>query len=207
MTFIAYIDVKSPYAYLALHEIEAIEDELGVEADWRHFTLDIPSYLGSAELDAAGTVLRSDRTEHQWKRVRYAYMDVRRRANPLGLTIRGTTKIWDSSAAGAAMLFAKRSGRAPMRRFLSDVYARFWRRELDIEDLDVLAERLSAAGVDPPEFRDWAREEGGALHDAQRAEAWEAGVFGVPTLSVDGELFFGAETFPLARARLQQRRN
>lgn len=202
MTFTAWIDVKSPYAYLALHEIEAIEDALGVEADWRHFTLDIPSYLGSAELDAAGEVLRSDRTEHQWKRVRYAYMDVRRRANRLGLTIRGTTKIWDSSGAGAAMLYAKREGRAAMRRFLADVYARFWRRELNIEDLAVLSDRLAAAGVDPSGFTAWAAGEGRALQDAQRAEAWEAGVFGVPTLGVDGELFFGAETFPWARERL-----
>jgi 2-hydroxychromene-2-carboxylate isomerase len=36
---IVYIDYKSPYAYLAIDPTYAIEDELGIEVDWRPFTL------------------------------------------------------------------------------------------------------------------------------------------------------------------------
>ena len=56
-TITAYIDYKSPYAYLAVDPTIAMADELGVEVDWRPFTLDIPSYLGSARLDKEGKVV------------------------------------------------------------------------------------------------------------------------------------------------------
>ena len=46
---IVYIDIKSPYAFVALKPIFALERELGVQFDWRPLTLDIPSYLGSAK--------------------------------------------------------------------------------------------------------------------------------------------------------------
>jgi len=74
---IVYIDYKSPYAYLAKDPTYAIADELGVEIDWRPFTLDIPSYLGSARLDSEGRVVESKRSTSQWAMVKYAYRDAR----------------------------------------------------------------------------------------------------------------------------------
>ena len=44
-----YIDVKSPYAFIALEPTLALEHELGLQFDWIPLTLDIPSYLGSAK--------------------------------------------------------------------------------------------------------------------------------------------------------------
>src|SRR5689334_23487621 len=88
---IIYIDYKSPYAYLAKDPTYAIEDELGIEVDWRPFTLDIPSYLGSARLDEHGRVAESQRSERQWSVVIYSYRDVRRYASLRGLITRGTT--------------------------------------------------------------------------------------------------------------------
>ena len=40
-------------------------------------------------------VIRAERNAHQWRRVRYLYMDCRRQARRRGLTIRGPRKIWD----------------------------------------------------------------------------------------------------------------
>ena len=203
MSIIVYTDFKSPYAYLAKDLIYKLEDDLGIDGDWRHFTLDIPSYLGSARVDDAGHILESTRTEHQWKRVKYAYMDVRRHANLRGLVVRGTQKIWDTSRAGAALYRAKESGRAVMRRFMDDVFERFWKRELDVENVDVLAERLEAAGADATDLSDYVHGAGQALHDQHRQEAWETGVFGVPTIRLaDDELFFGREQLPLIRWKL-----
>src|SRR5215467_3603993 len=78
---IIYIDYKSPYAYLAKDRTYALEDELGIEVDWRPFTLDIPSYLGSARLDDQGRLVENQRSERQWSVVRYSYRDVRRYAS------------------------------------------------------------------------------------------------------------------------------
>ena len=102
---IVYIDYKSPYAYLAKDPTYAIEDQFGIEIDWRPFTLDIPSYLGSARLDQQGRVVESKRTPDQWIRVKHAYHDVRRYGSLRGLIVRGTTKIWDSSLAAIGMLW------------------------------------------------------------------------------------------------------
>lgn len=203
MEFIVYTDLKSPYAYLAKDDIYALEDELGLTAEWRHFTLDIPSYLGAAKVDDQGNVLESTRTEHQWKKVKYAYMDIRRRANLRGLTIRGTQKIWDSSLAGIALYKAQESGQHVLRNFLDYVFPRFWNRELDIEDLAVVTDCLEQAGADTSGFASFAENEGREQHDSLRQEAWQHGIFGVPTFRIDDELFFGSEQIPLVRWRLQ----
>ena len=45
---IVYFDVKSPYGFVSIGPTLALEQELGVQFEWRPLTLDIPSYLGSA---------------------------------------------------------------------------------------------------------------------------------------------------------------
>ena len=79
-TVIAYTDYKSPYAYLAKNLTYGLFDDFRADIDWRPYSLDIPSYLGSAEVDDKGNVVREARNAHQWRRVKYSYMDCRRRA-------------------------------------------------------------------------------------------------------------------------------
>jgi hypothetical protein len=87
------------------------EDQFDVHLEWLPYTIDILSYLGSARLDERGEVIESNRNTHQWRRVRYSYMDYRRQAKKRGLVILGTRKIWDSSFAAIGMLWAKRQGK------------------------------------------------------------------------------------------------
>ena len=53
-----YTDYKSPYAYLANGPIFQLAEEMSVTLVWRPYILDIPKYLGSARVDAAGTCWR-----------------------------------------------------------------------------------------------------------------------------------------------------
>jgi len=191
-----YIDLKSPYAYLAIEPTRDMARKHGVAIDWRPFTLDIPSYLGSAKLDAKGKVEKSKRSPTQWKGVKYAYMDARRYANLTGKTVRGTIKIWDSSLAGIAMLFAKAQGPEAFDRFIDTLYPPFWNRELDIETLEVLEGVLQQAGLETNGFEAYASGEGRALHDEINERAFDAGIFGVPTYLVDDEAWFGREHLP-----------
>ena len=196
---IVYVDFKSPYAYLAKDPAYAIEDDLGIEIDWRPLTLDIPSYLGSARLDTQGKVVENNRTPQQWSGVKYAYRDARRYASLRGLTIRGTTKIWDSSLAGIGMLWAKAQGRAVLRGYIDRVYDRFWKRELDIEDAHVIDSVLAESGAELKGFAAYHTGEGRAYNDRIQQQIFAAGVFGVPSFVVDGELFFGREHLPRVR--------
>lgn len=202
---IVYIDYKSPYAYLAIEPTQALEDELGIEADWRPFTLDIPSYLGSARLNQEGKVVESERTPGQWTKVKYAYHDVRRYGSLRGIVVRGTVKIWDSSLAGIGMLWAKGQNRAVLRAYSGLMYERFWKRELNLEDAEVIERVLDEAGAQTAGFQDYASGEGRLLHDSIQRKAFDAGIFGVPTYVIDGEVFFGREHLPRIRWMLTGR--
>jgi 2-hydroxychromene-2-carboxylate isomerase len=202
---IVYIDYKSPYAYLAIAPTYAMAEELGIEIDWRPFTLDIPSYLGSARLNKEGKVVEQNRAPGQWLRVKYAYRDVRRYGATRGIIVRGTEKIWDSSLAGIGMLWAKGQGDATLRAYTGIVYERFWKRELDIEDIAVIERVLEEAGARTKGFRDYASGEGRALHDTINTAAFDAGIFGVPTFIINGEKFFGREHLPRIRWMLTAR--
>lgn len=196
-----YIDYKSPYAYLAKDLAYRLERETGVEIDWLPYVLDIPAYLGSAKVDAEGRVTEQERNAHQWRRVKYSYMDVRREANRLGLTIRGTQKIWDSSLAGIGLLYAKRH--AAFRAYNDEVFERFWKRDLDIESAAVLKEVLQRAGADVAGFEAFVEGEGRQALRSVQEQAESKGVFGVPSfLFPDGDLYWGREHLPRIRELL-----
>ena len=199
-----YTDYKSPYAYLAKDPTYELERDLSIKLDWLPYVLDIPAYLGSARVAPDGTVLEENRNAHQWRRVRYSYMDCRRQARKRGLVIRGPQKIWDSSLAAAGMLYAKRAGDDVFRRYNDAVFERFWKRELDIGDVSVIAAALNDAGADGDSFPVQAAAGQQEVAGISRA-AEAAGVFGVPSYVVQGELFWGREHLPDIRAMLAVR--
>ncbi len=199
-----YFDYKSPYAYLAQDASLALVDEFGVEVELIRYTPDIPSYLGSAEVTPSGEIVKSERNDHQWRRVRYSYMDCRREANARGIVLRGPRKIFDSSLAHIAFLYAQRSGNA--LAFHNLVFLEFWRRELDIEDIGAISGALNRAAIDGDGFAAYSATEGRQqLLALQREAEDEFGVFGVPSYVIDGELFWGTERLGRVRERLAKR--
>jgi len=196
-TVTIYSDYKSPYAYLAVGAAYQLAEDFGVELDWRPYTLDIPAYLGDAKVDEAGTVLHAERNAHQWRRVKYSYMDCRRYAGLQGLTILGPRKIFDSRVVNTAMLFAQAQDK--FRPLHDMAFERFFRRELEAEDPAAVAALLTEAGVDATGFIDYQAGPGRAELDRIQREAEESGVFGVPTFVLDGEIFWGREHLPLIR--------
>ena len=187
-----YIDVKSPYAYLAIAPTRALAAEFGIDPVWKPYTLEIPDFLGAVET----------RSEHQWRRVRYSYMDARRLANQVGLTVRGPQKIFDSSIAHIGMLRAQDHDR--FEAYIDRVFKRFWKRELEIEDPAVIAGVLEEAGVPAADFAEWAEVEGRQRHDVHQREAEELGVFGVPSYLYREELFWGGDRLGMLRERIEE---
>jgi len=203
-TITLYTDYKSPYAYLAKEPAYTLARDFGARLDVLPYVLNIPDFLGSARLDAAGNVVEEQRTAHQWRRVKYSYMDCRRQARKRGLTIRGTVKIWDTALGACGLLWAKRQGDAVFRGYHDRVFERFWKRELDIEDITVVTAVLEEAGADTAGFAAYTAEEGPTEVDRISRDAEEAGVFGTPTFVIDGELFWGSEHLPDIREMLGQ---
>src|SRR6516162_4271195 len=163
-TVTAYIDYKSPYAYLAKDLAYELERDFAVRVDWLPYVLDIPSFLGSARVDDSGRVIEEERNAHQWRRVRYSYMDCRRQARKRALVLRGYNHI---------------------------IFERFWKRELDIEDPDVIGAVLAESGANTTGFSAYSAGAGRGELDRICRAAEAIGVFGVPSFVVDGELFWG----------------
>lgn len=198
-----YIDFKSPYAYLAVEPTRRLARELGIEINWLPFVLDIPSYLGSARLAKSGEVAAASRSEEQWSGVKYAYYDCRRYANLRGLRIRGTVKIWDTNLAAIGMLWAADQSDEILQRYIDGIYVPFWKRELDVESIEVVQQVLQAAGAAVSGFREFALEEGAERNRLLQESAFEQGIFGVPTYVLGEDIYFGREHLPRIRWQLE----
>jgi 2-hydroxychromene-2-carboxylate isomerase len=175
-----YYDYKSPFTYLAFALACALETSHDVRLRFIPQELDVRSAYGGD---------LQQRPQRDWFKVRYLYADARRFANQRGLIIRGPEKIFDSSLALISGLYAERHGR--FREYSTRVFERFFRRELDLENKDALGAVLAEAGLDPNDFRRWAEHEGQAAFSSANEEADRDGIFGVPTLIVAGEMFWG----------------
>lgn len=187
-----WIDYVSPYAFVAKAGAYDLERDYDVTVAWRPYTLDIASFQQSV----------AQRDPHHWRRVRYAYMDARRFANKQGLTLMGPKKIFYARPLNAGMLYARKHG--VFRSYNDRAFELFWRRAIDPESVEAVAELLIETGA-PPGFADFLAGEGGAEHDRLRAEAEASGVFGVPTFVFEGELFWGGDRVGLLRERLDEK--
>ena len=84
------------------------------------------------------------------------------------------------------------------------MFERFWKRELDIEDVAVLGAVLQEVGADASAFADYAAGEGRAQLTQIQCAAEAAGVFGVTSfLLEDGSLYWGREHLPRIKELLQ----
>jgi 2-hydroxychromene-2-carboxylate isomerase len=185
-----YTDYISPYAHVANKPLFALEQSHDVELEWLPYSLDIADYMGSVE----------NRSPHYWRKARYSYMDARRFANRQGLTLKGPKRVYDSYYSSVGMLFAQRHGF--FRSYHDLVFTMFWNHELDVEDLDQMKAVIARIGGDPEAFAAYALGPARAEHERIIAEAEALGVFGVPTMVLDGELFWGGDRIPLLIERL-----
>ena len=194
-----YIDIKSPYAYLALDPAIKIFDQLGLQWNILPYTLDIADYLGSATVNNQGKIISSNRTAHQWRRVKYSYMDCRRMANLQGKTILGT--IWDSSLFSMAHLWVKEKSEKTLLPFLRESFQLFWKRELDIENEKVLLNFIDKFQLDSTDFISWKSNNQNCVTSLMDT-ALSMGIFGVPTFVFEKEIFWGSEKLALISAKV-----
>ena len=186
-----YTDYKSPFAYVANKRLFEIEQDLGVELEWRPYTLRIPEFMGTVE----------ERTPHFWRKVRYSYMDARRLANAQGLTIKGPRRVYNGFFASAGMLFAQRHGF--FRPYHDTVFRKFWTHELDVDELPEVSAIITDVGGSAKDFEDYVHGGARAEHDRVIDEAEDMGVFGVPTMVFNGELFWGTDRIDMLVERIK----
>lgn len=188
-----FIDLRSPYSYLAIAPAHALAERSGIQLDWWPFITDFQSAYG-------GEV--AQRAPRDVAKLKYLYMDCRRLARQQGLTIRATTKLWDAGLASQAFLFAKNKGK--LWAFCDPLLAAFWRREFDLESAAALEAAVAAAGLNVQEWQAYAAAQGADDLAVATAHAEQMGVFGAPTFVWKNELFWGGDRLPLLEAALGQ---
>lgn len=190
--FIAFLDLKSPYSYLAVEPLYALAMETGVPLDVRPYPIDI----------AGNTAAMDESSRARWlRRIKYLYQDVRRWAAPRGITIRGPKKVYDSTTGCLGMLWAKRQGK--LRGYLDVAFPRFFTHALEVDDLTQVAALLAECGIDTDGFDAFCAGSGRDELAAIVGDAERRGVFGVPSVLVDGELFWGQDRLDFVRCKLQ----
>ena len=185
---VLFIDLSSPYAYLASERAAAV---LG--ADPRHE----PVVLGAIfRMRGRGSWGHTEEREA-------GMAEVERRARAYGLPPVAWTPGWprNSLHAHRAVLWAERHDAA--RELIRVLFRAVFVDGRDIEDPRTVRDGVEALALDPAEMEQAIQ--GPAMKEALKARtagAWEAGVRGIPTLRVGDELFFGDDQLEAAAARV-----
>jgi len=187
---ILYFDLASPYAYLAVERASQVLPEppelepilVGAIFKWR----------GSGSW--AHTSGRATRVA-----------EIEARAQRYGLPPLAWPASWPANALAAmrAATWAKEEGR--VEPFATAVYRAEFVRGQDPADLAVLAACADQAGLDGAELAAAIQRPGikGKLREVT-AEAWEAGVRGVPTLIAGQVVYYGDDQLELAAERARR---
>ena len=184
-----YFDLGSPYAYLASERVDRL---LGEQAQWQAVSLGALFKLTGRSSWALGTAEQ-----------RSAGMaEVERRAREYGLPSVRWPEPWPGHYLSAmrATTFALTGGNG--RRFVSCAFALAFQQGQDLSLTATVLRAASEAGLDPVDVEQ-------AIHDPQiklalresTQQAHERGVFGVPTVAIGQELFWGDDRLEQAARR------
>jgi len=178
-----YFDFSSPYSYLASEEIEALAERHGRELEWR------PTLLGAVFKASGGAPL----TESYGPKARYSTRDFGRSAAFIGVPYRHPSVFPIGAVAAArAVLWLQREQPQQVSPFIHAVFRAFFVSDRNVGDPAVVMELARALGLDARQFAAGIQDE--AIKSALREQVEQSiarGVFGAPTIFVDGEMFWG----------------
>lgn len=178
-----YFAYTSPFTYLALGPAYSLERSHRVSLRFIPYGVNIRRVYGG-EVDT--------RDERNRRKLRYLYLDARRAAAERGLVIHPPRRIYSARFAFYGGMCAEDQGL--FRPYSDRVFERFWKRELEVENPDVLAAILNEVGADTAQFRSYIADENAEAKPRLKAcfaEAERDHIFGVPTFVLQGELFWG----------------
>lgn len=182
-----YYDFSSPYSYLAASRI----DELLPQATWRPIVF--------------GALLReTGKVPWSLRRGREAEMEaIERRAQARGLPPLRWPQGWPRESYSLLPLQAALAAedQGLLQEASLALYEAIFAQGRRLDVLDNVLEAVGRAGLEPEAVRVAMEDEGlrGRLRAATR-EAIERGVTGVPTVAVDGSLFWGDDRLEAAAA-------
>jgi len=189
-----YLDFISPFAYLANSQLPAIAQRHGARIDYRpadvmHAKLAAGNFAPSTRsMPAKAAFIRRDRLE--W-------------AERYGLPMK-TPQAFRAPRLNAGLLQAMDLGTA--EAYADAAFHQVWGLGGDPDDDALLARVCEAAGWNPQTFMAWvASDETTRRYRETQQRAWREGIFGVPMMVVDSEMFWGNDRLDFLEECLAQR--
>ncbi len=186
-----YFDFISPFGYFASLRIEALAQRHGRAVEWHAMLLGVSVMKVMGLKPLLDTPLKGD----------YIRREAHRYMRRHGITLRRKLDdpVMDPRAAGRAFHYVKHHQPALAAPLAHAFYDAYWAHGLDLSTADAIAAVPLPAGLAP----DWLRagiasDEAGALLRSAVDASLKAGIFGSPTVVVDGEPFWGVQTLELA---------
>lgn len=183
-----YFDFVSPYAYLGSRLIDDLARGHGRTAIWHPVLIGVTVLKIMGLKPMAQTPLKGPYSQH----------DVPRVARYLDLPFKRPEGSLKSLAAMRAFVWLDRQDTEAAVDFARAVFQAQWAEGRNLSHSDAVIAFAAALGHD--ERRVSAAINSPDIKQALRARvdaAVAAGVFGVPSVAVDGELFWGVDRFPM----------
>ncbi len=176
-----WFEFASTYSYLSALRLPGLAAKAGVTVRWRPFLLG-PIFAAQG-WDTSPFNIYAAKGNYMWR-------DMERRAGKLGLSIHRPDPFPQNSLLAARVAQTAPEG-PEMIAFCHNVYLAQFSERLDISDPDVIAACASAARLPGDIIAQSQSDENKLALRAATEDAIRHGIFGAPSFTVDGELFWG----------------
>jgi 2-hydroxychromene-2-carboxylate isomerase len=191
-----YFDFSSPYSYLASEQIDALAARHGRTVDYR------PVLLGAVFKVSGGTPL----TEGYGPKAEYSKHDFARSARFAGVPYRAPSRFPVGAVAAArAVLWLQQHAPDKATAFIHAIFRAYFVDNRDVSDAAVVGAVARSVGIDADALAAGVQQP--AIKDLLKQRVDEAitlGMFGAPTIVVDGERFWGNDRLPQIERWLAQ---
>lgn len=185
-----YFDFISPFGYFASLRIEALAARHGRTVEWHAMLLGVSVLKVMGLKPLLDTPLKGD----------YIRRDARRYMRRHGLQVNRDldAPVMDPRAAGRAFYWVKQHHPALAAPLAQAIFHACWAQGRDLSSAEAVAAIALPAGLEAQGLREGIESEDARQWLRSAVEAsLKAGIFGSPTVVVDGEPFWGVENLGL----------
>ncbi|WP_321390258.1 2-hydroxychromene-2-carboxylate isomerase [Emcibacter sp.] len=176
-----YFDIYSPYAYLAFHRLTEIADKYNCAVNY------LPIDLKRAKVAAGNTGPANMQIP---PKIRYLMTDLKRWATRYNLPFGAIPKNMDSSRLNRGVFYAIE--RDDARDYVRESYDAVWGHGGDMTSDELLSDIARKLNWDPEEFLAYIGSgDADEKYENLFNDAVERGVFGVPVVIIDDQMWWG----------------
>jgi carboxymethylenebutenolidase len=193
-----YLAPQSPWAYLGHQRLRDIARAAGARINV------LPVDLGGKVFPVSGGLPVNKRAP---QRQAYRLVEMKRFSEHLGLPITLQPKYFPVASDEAAQLIIAvdmKDGTEAALDIAGALMKAVWVDDLNLADMKVLEASLQSLGLPTTRVDDAHSQTVHERYEADSQRAIEAGVFGVPSYVIEGEIFWGQDRLGFVERRLQR---